>query len=156
MPRVAVVMPCFDDGPTLDQALSSLEDQEPHELVVVDDGSTEPATLGVLDRLRDEGVAVVRQENAGLSAARMRGVCETSAPYVMPLDADDELEPGALAALADALDADPRAAVAWGDVEVFGELKLRLRSGRALDPWRITYLNDVPGTSMVRRSALVA
>ena len=45
-PRVAVVVPCFDDGETLSEALGSLRDEEPHELVVVDDGSTDPATLG--------------------------------------------------------------------------------------------------------------
>jgi len=98
-------------------------------------------------------VRVVRQENTGLSGARMAGVGATSAPYVMPLDADDELGPGTLAALADALDAG--ADVAWGDVDLFEEVDLRLRTGRALDPWRITYLNDVPGTSMVRREALL-
>jgi hypothetical protein len=72
----------------------------------------------------------------------------------MPLDADDKLAPGSLAALADALD-DSGAAVAWGDVELFGEVQLRLRTASDLDPWRITYLNDVPGTSMVRREALL-
>lgn len=150
-----MVVPCHDDGDTLGDALASLVGQEPHELVVVDDGSTDPGTLAVLDTLRASGTNVLRQENAGLSAARMTGVAATSAPYVMPLDADDELGPGTLALLADALDARPEAGVAWGDVEIYGELELRLRTARALDPWRITYLNDVPGTSMVRRTALL-
>jgi glycosyltransferase involved in cell wall biosynthesis len=154
--RVAVVIPCHDDGETLAEALGSLGDQEPHELVVVDDGSTDQGTLAVLDRLRGEGVHVVRQDNAGLSAARMAGVAATKARFVMPLDADDALGPGTLAALADALDARPDAAVAWGDIEIFGELELRLRTARELDPWRITYVNDIPGTSMVRREALLA
>jgi glycosyltransferase involved in cell wall biosynthesis len=155
MPRVAVVVPCFDDGSTLEEAVDSLAEQEPHELVVVDDGSTDAETLRVLDRIGERGVSVIRQANRGLSAARMAGVHETTAPYVMPLDADDALEPGALAALADALDADPEAAVAWGDIAVFGEIDAKLRTAPSLDPWRITYLNDVPGTSLVRRSALL-
>src|SRR5207248_979247 len=96
-----------------------------------------------------------RQANAGLSAARMAGVAATSAPYVMPLDADDTLAPGALAALADALDAAPDAAVAWGELEVFGELDAALEVGESLDPWLLTYLNEIPGTSLVRRSALL-
>src|ERR1043166_895150 len=109
MPRVAVVVPCFDDGETLSTALASLAGQEEHELVVVDDGSTDPDTLTVLAELERNGVQVVRRPNGGLSAARMSGVEATSAPYVMPLDADDALAPGALRALADALDADERA-----------------------------------------------
>jgi glycosyltransferase involved in cell wall biosynthesis len=155
MPRVAVVVPCFNDGETLPQTLASLEGQEPHELVVVDDGSTDAATLAVLSRLAEEGTRVVRRENGGLSAARMTGVEATEAPYVLPLDADDELLPGALAALADALDAEPEAALAWGDVDLWGELDARLAVARSLDPWLLTYLNDVPVASLLRRSALL-
>lgn len=154
--RVAVVVPCHDDGETLPQTLASLEDQEPHELAVVDDGSTDPETLALLERLRAGGVQVVRQENAGLSAARMAGVAATGAPAVLPLDADDALVPGAIAALADALEAHPAAAVAWGDVELFGDVEAPLRMGRRLDAWQLTYLNTLPVASLVRRSALEA
>jgi len=144
------------DGATVGEALASLAGQEPHELVVVDDGSDEEGTRRILAELEHGGTRVVRRGNGGLSAARMTGVEATDAPYVFPLDADDALAPGALAALADALDAQPDAAVAWGDLELFGEVELRLRPARELDPWRLTYLNDVPGTSLVRRSALLA
>jgi glycosyltransferase involved in cell wall biosynthesis len=106
-------------------------------------------------RLRAEGVNVISQSNAGLSAARMTGVRSTTAPYVLPLDADDALEPGAIAALADALDADPGAALAWGDVTIFGDIDYRLAPLRALDPWWITYANGVPVSSLVRRDALL-
>ena len=155
MPRVAVVVPCFNDGETLPATLASLEAQEPHELVVVDDGSTDPATLAVLAQLAEDGMRIVRRENGGLSAARMTGVEATESPYVLPLDADDELLPGALAALADALDASPQAALAWGDIDVWGELEARLAVARSLDPWLLTYLNDVPVASLVRRTALL-
>jgi len=154
--RVAVVIACFDDGATLPDALASLEGQEPHELVVVDDGSTDDATVELMDELWAKGVRVVRQENAGLSAARMAGVAASEATYVLPLDADDALPAGAVTRLADALDADPVAAVAWGDLEVFGDISLRVRGARALDPWHITYLNEIPVAALVRRSSLLA
>ena len=153
--RVAVVVPCYDDGATLPDTLASLAGQEPHELVVVDDGSVDPGTTRLLASLEAGGTRVVRQANAGLSAARMAGVAATSAPYVLPLDADDALAPGSLAALADALDADPHAAVAWGDVELWGAFELLLRTGETLDPWQITYLNTLPVAALVRREALL-
>lgn len=156
MHRVAVVVPCFNDGETLAATLDSLDGEEPHELVVVDDGSDDPATLDVLARRSADGVKVVHRENGGLSAARMTGVEATTAPYVFPLDADDALVPGGLAALADALDANPDAALAWGDIEVWGEIEASLAVARSLDPWLLTYLNDVPVASLVRRSALDA
>ena len=154
MLRVAVVVPCFNDGETLSTTLASLRDQEQHELVVVDDGSDEPATVAALERLAGEGVTIVHRENGGLSAARMTGVEATSAPYVFPLDADDAVVPGALTRLADALDDAPRAALAWGDIEVWGELEAELEVARSLDPWLLTYLNDVPVASLIRRAAL--
>jgi len=154
MPRIAVVVPCFNDGETLPSTLESLEHEEPHELVLVDDGSDDSATLETLARVAAGGTRVVRRENGGLSAARMTGVESTEAPYVLPLDADDAVVPGALAALADALDDAADAALAWGDVEVWGELEAHLSVARSLDPWLLTYLNDVPVTSLVRRSAL--
>lgn len=155
MTRVAVVVPCFDDGATLREALDSLAGEEAHELVVVDDGSTDPETLDVLAGLEREGTRVVRRENGGLAAARMTGVEATEAPYVFPLDADDVLVPGALAALADTLDAAPKAAVAWGGLRLFGAFELHVPPADALDPWELTYLSDVPGTSLVRRTALL-
>ena len=154
MQRVAVVVPCFNDGETLPVTLASLDGEEPHELVVVDDGSNDPATLATLQEVAGRGTTVVRRPNGGLSEARMTGARATSAPYVFPLDADDEVVPGALAALADALDEDPDAALAWGDVEVWGELDADLVVARSLDPWLLTYLNDVPVASLVRRAAL--
>jgi glycosyltransferase involved in cell wall biosynthesis len=152
---VAVVVPCYGDGGTLGDALGSLEGQEAHELVVVDDGSTDHGTLQALADLERSGVRVVHQANAGLSAARMAGVAATSARYVLPLDADDALAPGAVALLADALDGRPEAAMAWGDVEIWGEFDLRLRIGRRLDPWLVSHLNTLPVASLVRRSALL-
>ncbi len=155
MPRVSVVIPCYDDGETLGVALRSLERQEVHELVVVDDGSRDSGTLEALDELERSGVRIVHQPNAGLSAARMVGVAATSARYVLPLDADDAIAPGAVAALADALDRDLGAAMAWGDVEIWGEFDLPLRIGRRLDPWLVAHLNTLPVASLVRRTALL-
>jgi glycosyltransferase involved in cell wall biosynthesis len=152
MSRVAVVIPCFDDGATLREALASIDEE--CEVVVVDDGSTDPATLALLDELRADGVNVLRQPNGGLAAARMAGVAATAAPYVQPLDADDLFEPGALAVLANALDSTPNAAAAWGDVAFFGEFELVAPTASRLDPWTIWYLDEIPGTSMVRRTVL--
>src|SRR5690242_16161291 len=153
--RIAVVVPCFNDGATLRETLASIDEPEPIELVVVNDGSTDPETLAVLADLEAAGTRVVHQENQGLAAARMAGVAATSAPYLSALDADDLEAPGALAELADALDADRTAVVAWGDVQNFGDNAVMRRLARGLDPWLITYVNELPADAMVRREALL-
>ena len=156
-PRVAVVIPCFDDGATIAEAVASVAAQEPCELVVVDDGSTDPHTLRVLDELAEAGHTVIHQRNGGTSAARMAGVAATRAPYVFPLDADDAVLPGALSTLVAELDSRPDVAAVWGSVRLFGEVE-RVERGRAgtLDPWRITYFNNIPYASLFRRKALMA
>ena len=154
--RAAVVIPCFND-PYVEEAVASVRIQEPCEILVVDDGSTDPEGLAALDRLRAEGVRVHRKENGGLSAARMTGIHETSAPLIFTLDSDDILMPGAIARLADALEANPDAAVAFGDVTTFGAAQGYFHNRRkALDPWWLTYTSTLPGTSMVRREPLLA
>lgn len=154
--RVAIVLPCYNDGVFLTDALRSLAGEEECEIVVIDDGSTDPYTLEVLDTVAATGVRVVHQANTGLSGARMRGVAETQAAFIHTLDSDDMLAPGAVASLADALEANPSAAVAWGDYRTFGVLERHFPMAPVLDPWRITYVDEIPSNSMVRRTALQA
>lgn len=154
--RVAVVIPCYNDGATLSETLESLREQEDHELVVVDDGSTDADTLELLDDLDRTGTRVVHRPNGGLAAARMTGLEATDAPYVFPVDADDVLGEKAIARLANALDSDPSVQVAWGDVVLFGTLELEPRMPGTLDPWLLTFFNPLPGTCMFRRSAVTS
>ncbi len=153
-PRCAVIIPCFNDGEVLPDAVSSIKEREPVEVVVVDDGSTEPATIRALDVLAKSGITVIHRENGGLGAARTTGLGATTAPFVFPLDADDELEPGALADMADALERDPQAGFAWGDYELFGDQSGRYRAPDAWLPWTLTYVNPYPVCSMFRRQTL--
>ncbi len=98
---------------------------------------------------------MVRQANKGPSAARMAGVHASSARYVLPLDADDKLAPGALTVLADALDSHPDCATAWGETHFFGDVEHTVRHGaKALDPWRLTIFNGLPYSALFRRDAL--
>ena len=143
MTNVAVIIPCFNDGLFVQEAVQSARSQNPAELVVVDDGSDDSQTLEVLRRLADEGVRVIRQTNAGLSAARMAGVHGTTAPYVMVLDSDDQVADGALERMSGALDASSSLDVVWGDVVRFGKAGYRrYPKGKTLDPWRMTFLNS--------------
>lgn len=154
--RVAVIVPCFNDGPLVGEAVASaLAGPEPVELVVVDDGSTDPATPVALAALEADGVRVVHQENRGLPGARMRGLAETTAPYVFPLDSDDLLEPQTLPVMADALDAAPEIAACYGDYAEFGGPEDLVRAvPDHLDPFRIAYVNEYPVSALFRRSAL--
>lgn len=156
-PTIAVIVPCFNDGATLPDAVRSAQAQDRiDELVVVDDGSTDSDTIEVFRSLEQAGVNVVHRPNGGLGAARMTGVQATGADYVFCLDADDRLLPGALSALAAAFDDDSGLALVWGDYRLFGDHEWRQLTAPSLDPWQIGYQNDIPASVLIRRSALLA
>jgi glycosyltransferase involved in cell wall biosynthesis len=154
--RVAVVIPCFNDGILAAEAVSSVRGTADAEVVVVDDGSTDPDTRRALSELAGAGVIVVRQDNAGLSAARMAGVRATTARYIYNLDADDLAAPGALQTMADRLDTVPEAAVCYGDYLEFGDSELTRLVPPTIDPYRLAYTNEYPVTALFRRSVLEA
>jgi len=152
--RVAVLIPCHDDGTYVIDAVRSVLEEEEIELVVVDDASSDAVSVRALDELRHDGVRIVRLEkNVGVPQARTIALIETSAPYVFPLDADDELLPRTLARMADCLDADPGAAVCWGDYAEFGVQEIVRSVPDRIDPYRVAYSNDW-GAPMLRRSVL--
>src|SRR5262245_8309348 len=140
----------------LEEAVGSAQRQDPHvEIIVVDDGSTDAATLDACERLELDGVQVIHQVNAGPAPARMAGVRATGADYVFPLDADDVLAPGGLERLRHILDEHPDAAAAWGSIESFGAFQHVHRSRPTLDPWQVSYQNHLPICSLYRRNALL-
>jgi glycosyltransferase involved in cell wall biosynthesis len=153
---VAIIIPCFNDGATIEAAVASALSQTGAELVVVNDGSTDPDTLAALDRLRGLGVRVLDQSNCGVAAARMAGVAATSAPLILPLDGDDLLAPDAVEQLRQTLAADERLSFVWGDAEYIGDRQGRMRTADRLDPWLITIFNAIPVTALIRRDALLA
>ncbi|WP_437873484.1 glycosyltransferase family 2 protein [Sorangium sp. So ce363] len=95
---ISFVVPCFDSGDLLLEAVRSLLDQptrEPFEVIVVDDGSSDAATLRALATVETLGaVRVLRStSNLGVQHARNRGVGEARFDFVMTLDSDDRLRP---------------------------------------------------------------
>lgn len=99
-PTVSVIVPAYNQAIYVSQAIQSVLKQtySDFELIVVDDGSTDE-TPQILAGIRDPRIRVIRQPNAGLSAARNTGLCESSAPLVTFLDADDYFLPDKLEVL---------------------------------------------------------
>ena len=91
---VSVVLPCYNAHRFLGEALESVRRQTvpPLEIIVIDDGSTDPETIAYLAALPDD-VRVVQQENRGLAGARNSGFRVARGDWVLPLDCDDRLAP---------------------------------------------------------------
>ncbi|HEV3460088.1 MAG TPA: glycosyltransferase [Thermoanaerobaculia bacterium] len=133
-PTISVVIPCFNQFEFLLDAVASVEDSAGavFELVIVNDGSTDPFTLDVLGRLRAAGHRILDQPHRGVGAARNAGIRATRGRYILPLDADNRIRPSYLRRATELLDAAPEVGVVYGDTALFGKPN---------GPWRMPEFN---------------
>ena len=152
-PAVSVVVPCYNGGRFIDQVLGSLERQtfRDFEVVIVDDGSDDPATLEKLASV-DGRARVIRQDNGGLSAARNAGIRAAHAELVLPLDCDDMIEPPFLAeAVALMRDNGLDVAVVFSHMRLTGAAKgLLVRHFNRFD---LLFTNTLPSGLLLRKAA---
>lgn len=87
---ISVVMPLYNKSAYVERAIRSVlaQGEAVREVVVVDDGSRDDGAA-VVEAMREPKVRLIRQSNAGVSAARNRGIAEASGELVCFLDADD-------------------------------------------------------------------
>ena len=97
-PRFSVVIPVRDRADVVGRAVASVLAQTfaAVEVVVVDDGSTDDS-VAAARAVADGRVRVVRQDAAGVEAARRSGVERSHGRWILVLDPDDEVSPGWLA-----------------------------------------------------------
>jgi glycosyltransferase involved in cell wall biosynthesis len=112
---VSVVIPAKNVAAYVGETIvSALAHRDVTEVIVVDDGSTDN-TAAIVPGLRDPRLRLMTNDAAGVSAARNLGARHAAGDWLLFLDADDRLRPGAVAALLAAARAAPRAVLVYGD-----------------------------------------
>ena len=151
--KLSVVIPCYNHGSFLIEAMASFErtTDDSCELVIVNDGSDEPRTLEILEKMRAIGYRIIDQENRGISAARNRGIEEAWGAYILPLDSDNRLRPGFAKAAVRVLDESPEVGVVYGSWEEFG-LRKRIREPRTFDLVALVAGNFIDACAVFRKS----
>jgi glycosyltransferase involved in cell wall biosynthesis len=160
--RVSVIIPYYNQPAFLAEAVASAEQQTyPNvEIIVVDDGSVVPAD-SILSNT--SGILILRTENRGVSAARNLGFQRCSGDYLIFLDSDDRLTPGAVAAHLQKLRECPHAGLTFGPRKTIDQNGAETRPAHICRP-RKNYFrmflegNPIgsPGAAMIRRSAFIA
>lgn len=115
-PRVSVIMPAYNAGKYISEAIESiwLQGVENIQVIVVDDGSTDN-TPEVLAGPLGNGIELVRTENQGVAKARNEGLDRATGKYIAFLDADDRWRPGKLQRELQLLDAEPDLGVVFSN-----------------------------------------
>jgi len=122
--KVSIVIPCYNHGPMLCEALASVEEVRNEnllEVIIVDDGSSDPDTLRILRDVAEAGYRVVSQPNRRVSAARNTGIRLAKGEFILPLDSDNRLRDVYLKEGVSLLNENPNIGVLYADAEWFGE-----------------------------------
>ena len=149
--EVSVIVPAFNGEGFLEDALRSAVGQTlpPLEVIVIDDGSSDGSAE--IAEAFGEPVRCVRQANAGVAAARNRGLSLARGEFIAFLDHDDLWPPDKLEIQAAALRSDPGVDIVTGRMRVLGGAV----PGRA---WSVEEGREAPGgahlpAALIRRSA---
>jgi glycosyltransferase involved in cell wall biosynthesis len=154
-PLISVIIPCYNAEAYLAEAIESARRQEagPLDIVVIDDGSTD-GSAGVARRF-GEAVRYEYQANAGISAARNRGVERAGGRYLAFLDADDVWPDGSLTTRLDILRAYPGTACVFGAVEEFVSPDFRESSGARMPLAHPAQAARLAGSMLIEREAFL-
>jgi glycosyltransferase involved in cell wall biosynthesis len=154
MARASIIITCYNLGAFLPEALESALAQtyDDFEVLLVDDGSTDPATIALLDRLpAHPRLRVLRSKNQGVARARNYGIREASGEYILPLDADDRIMPTYLARAVAVLDRHPEVGFVGCHYRTFGVREVEYRPAAYALP-DLLVENVVPIASVFRRN----
>jgi len=162
---VSTVITCYNKGPYLAEAIESAlrQDYAPHEVIVVDDGSTDDSR--VIAESFGNRIRLIKQENRGASGAKNRGILEATGEFIAFLDGDDRWRDGKLQKQLPLFKDNPRLGVVYTDeIKFYGNdhyiaVPDRKRSNRQfhrgmiLD--HILVKDFVPFSSIVARRAFL-
>lgn len=157
LPGITFIIPCFNHGRFVGEAVRSCLAQEGVDVrvVVVDDGSDDGTTPGACDRCASDRVRVVHQANAGLSRSRNNGAELATTEFIAFLDADDFLDPTFARKLIGKLREAPDASHAYCQ-ETLTELGTGTWRVPEWDPLLLLITNLHPVTCVIRREVFRA
>jgi len=149
---ITVVVPCFNDGKYLSEALESVyaQSMDAWEIIIVDDGSTDHATLQVLDSLNDSRIRVLRADHKGPAAARNLAISRARGHYILPLDADDKVASTYLEQAKNVLVSMPEVEITYCQAQLFGLVRGKWKLP-SYNPELFVLQNMIFSTAMFRR-----
>lgn len=150
--KVSVIIPCYNDGKCLPEAVLSVEkcNKDLYEIIVIDDGSTDQETDKALDLIEKKGHRVFHIKHAGQSAARNFGVKKAKYSYILFLDADNKIIPEYIERGIKMLDKNPEVGIIYGNRREFG-LRERVAEQEDFDISKMIFENYIDTCAIIRK-----
>ena len=122
MYKISVIIPCYNQGKYINEAVTSVLSQtyQDVEIIIVNDGSTDDYTIKLLKNYNRPNTKILHTTNQGLASARNNGIKEAIGKYILPLDADDKIEPTYLEKAVKILDEHPDTGIVYCHAQYFG------------------------------------
>lgn len=149
---LSIIIPCFNDGRFLPDALASssqLNDFN-YEVIIIDDGSSDPATLEYLSTVDRNKYTLIRQQKKGVSSARNAGIRIAKGKYILPLDADNMIMPEYAYIGIKFLEDNPDFAIFYSDQQRFGLCNETIRTSE-FDVFNLIPDNCLDNCAIYRR-----
>jgi len=161
MPKVSVVIPCYNYASFLAEAVASVIGQtfQDFEIIIVNDGSpddTLEVAKGIIEKYPGYTIRLIDQPNSGVAAARNNGIRAAVGEYVLPLDADDMLAPTFIEETVAVLDGEPDVAFAYTEMQLFGDVSREQQEaefGMDYSFKRLLTVQFIPYCNLIRKSA---
>ena len=124
MPKVSVIIPCYNQGLFIGEAVNSVLSQTftDFEIIVVDDGSNDQFTKKLLSNYAPKSTRIYQTLNKGVSAARNFAIEKSNGKYILPLDADDTIGSNYLMEAVNILDQNEEVKLVYANGVYFGSL----------------------------------
>jgi glycosyltransferase involved in cell wall biosynthesis len=155
-PKISIIIPCFNYGRFIEETVDSVLAQtfKDYEIIIVDDGSTDPHTIEVLNRIGKEHpeIIILHQPNGHLSNARNNGVKASRGEFYLPLDADDTIEPTMLEKCYEVMSTDSQLGFVYTYVNYFGSEEFVWRN-QQYNFYDLLWANHPSVCALIRKKA---
>ena len=124
MPRVSVIIPCYNHGEFISDAVKSIINQtyQDFEIIIINDGSDDDYTNKILSsNMNFEKTKIINTSKVGVSKARNIGIQDSKGDYILTLDADDWFENTFIEKAVPILDTDDEIGVVTCGIRYFGK-----------------------------------
>ncbi len=155
MSKISIIIPCYNHGAYIQEAIDSVEqcaDKDLYQIIIINDGSTDEYTNKILQNLKNNGYNVIAQAHQGLAKTRNEAIKIANSEYILTLDSDNKIAPDFIHKSIEILDTMPNIAVVYSDIQTFGIKKEYLSIGE-FEKQRLLNKNYINACAIFRKTA---